>query len=67
MSGNTQEDALTCVTNALEEVSDDHLSTDKWEGCHDETEGTNCFVGQLRTSSEDVYHGSWDEFAHEMP
>ena len=58
-----QEDALSSVTYALEEVSNDHLSTHKRECCYNETEGTNCFVGQLRTCSEDMNHGSWDEFA----
>ena len=63
LSGNTQEDALTCVTDALEEVSDDHLSTHSREGCHNEMEGANSFLCQLGTGSEDVNDGSRSKFA----
>ena len=53
------------MADALEEVAYDHLSAHKREGCYDKVEGSDCLLGQLGASSEDVYHGSGHQFARQ--
>jgi hypothetical protein len=65
LSGNTEEDALSCVSDTLEKVSDDHLCAYQRESCYNKVECPYSLLGQFRASTEDVNHWSWYQFTRQ--